>query len=996
MTKFKKYRLRHSWLQILGLRLSPRVPQSPYFDPDWYLATYDDVRRAGLSPWTHFIEHGAREGRQPSPYFDIDHFVSHRPDAFQNQLDPLAHYETIDAFLGGTPNVYFDAGWYASQINEVVGKSDLFLHYLHHGWKSKIAPSPYFDIKWYLTVNADVAAAGTEPLRHYIEFGHREGRQPNPYFDVQYYRDTNIDVAQSGLEPLKHYLTAGWREPSRQPNAYFNKEWYRRQHMSDEERDQDPLYHFIVTGSYKNLATSPEFDPEFYLRQSPEIGLRDNVFHHFMTVGREAGRRPNARVPKPARDSLIIWAKANGYRPSVVDQIRQTFDLKVRKRTPEQVIRLALARLLGRVDAVSFDIFDTLVERNSGAPESVFALVEERAAGLGYSAGNFSVHRQEAELIARRRSGQQEVRLTEIYGEFKAITGCSDIVCSTLLDAEIDTEVMVCECKPVGRILFDMAVRAGKQILLISDIYLPQETVKLILSRCGYDASFKLFVSSELGATKHYGHLYEYVLSQTSHSADRIVHIGDNAHSDGDKARAAGFQTLLVPKARWSNLEPSGEVLAGSKADIQMLWPSLVKAECEVKSARTEVERDTGSESVDLASLGAYVLGPLMLDFTLLLARKALENRYRKLFFASRDAFYLKEAYEIVRKFIDFLPEAQYFYASRKVCRFATIGSVEDISSIANVDHYPMSVRNFLVSRFMFEPDDLQQLEDPTNPSLDHLVLSSRGDQILKATLNRHKNQIMSSATAHREAYLAYLNSIDFNRANNAIVDIGYRGTIQRSLAGLTGMPVAGIYLMVWPEAENLLSAGLRFDAFIRRDPNPADVMIRNLQVFELLLSGTHGSVSKFSMENGSPTARLAEPDTTSQTRAALNEIRAAALRFVEDMCQRYAANLLKMRPQPEVSISSFRDLLRMPPAALVHALQHHVVEDDFGGETRRLITPPGNSITFDRALEESCWKEGTASLWRAIRTGYGGVQSSIAEAPIDFFDGRVSRAACR
>src|SRR5262249_55216767 len=39
----------------------------PYrnFDPQFYLATYPDVRVAGISPLLHFLTHGVHEGRSP-------------------------------------------------------------------------------------------------------------------------------------------------------------------------------------------------------------------------------------------------------------------------------------------------------------------------------------------------------------------------------------------------------------------------------------------------------------------------------------------------------------------------------------------------------------------------------------------------------------------------------------------------------------------------------------------------------------------------------------------------------------------------------------------------------------------------------------------------------------------------------------------------------------------------------------------------------------------
>ncbi len=52
-----KYYLHHpeSWF----LRVST------YFDGDWYLSNYEDIKQSGVNPLIHYLEHGVREGRVP-------------------------------------------------------------------------------------------------------------------------------------------------------------------------------------------------------------------------------------------------------------------------------------------------------------------------------------------------------------------------------------------------------------------------------------------------------------------------------------------------------------------------------------------------------------------------------------------------------------------------------------------------------------------------------------------------------------------------------------------------------------------------------------------------------------------------------------------------------------------------------------------------------------------------------------------------------------------
>lgn len=68
------------------------IRQSGLFDADWYRSAYPDVAGAGIDPAPHFLEHGARERRDPGPHFDTAHYLHLYPDIEAQGLNPLVHY----------------------------------------------------------------------------------------------------------------------------------------------------------------------------------------------------------------------------------------------------------------------------------------------------------------------------------------------------------------------------------------------------------------------------------------------------------------------------------------------------------------------------------------------------------------------------------------------------------------------------------------------------------------------------------------------------------------------------------------------------------------------------------------------------------------------------------------------------------------------------------------------------------------------------------------
>jgi hypothetical protein len=88
----------------------------------------------------------------------------------------------------------------------------------------------FFNAKYYLEQNADVAAAwGGTAWEHYLTWGASEGRAPNAWFDAQYYRANNADLAgMNALELFEHYTNHGYAEARVPDSAYakFDAEAY--------------------------------------------------------------------------------------------------------------------------------------------------------------------------------------------------------------------------------------------------------------------------------------------------------------------------------------------------------------------------------------------------------------------------------------------------------------------------------------------------------------------------------------------------------------------------------------------------------------------------------------------------------------------------------------------------------------------------------------------------------------------------------------------------
>ncbi len=210
-----------------------------------------------------------------------------------------------------------------------------------------------------------------------------------------------------------------------------------------------------------------------------------------------------------------------------------------------------LAGLMQEFDVLSFDIFDTLIFRPFSEPGDLFFLLGEK---LGIA--DFKRIRMEQEALARQDRFEMdrigEITLRDIWERIECEVG---IPAHQGMEAEQELELSLCYANPWMQEVWNTALESGKQIVLVSDMYLPGSFLEKILRKNGFTGYQKLYVSCEHGCGKWDGKLYVKVMSELPKLIGceeknlRILHIGDNPRSDGEMARKAGWETFLYPNS---------------------------------------------------------------------------------------------------------------------------------------------------------------------------------------------------------------------------------------------------------------------------------------------------------------------------------------------------------------------------------------------------------------------------------------------------------------
>ena len=196
-------------------------------------------------------------------------------------------------------------------------------------------------------------------------------------------------------------------------------------------------------------------------------------------------------------------------------------------------------------DVVSFDVFDTLIFRPFSDPTDLFYIVGEKMGIQDFRNLRIQAECKAREIVHRTNEGY-EVTLSQIWDELEKETGLN---AEEGVRFETETEVNLCFANPYMLEVWNALKEAGKKLIIVSDMYLPADTISNILEKNGFTGASKIYISNEYGINKYEGRLYKKVREELTkdNASLKIVHVGDNPRSDLKMAETAGFDAILYP-----------------------------------------------------------------------------------------------------------------------------------------------------------------------------------------------------------------------------------------------------------------------------------------------------------------------------------------------------------------------------------------------------------------------------------------------------------------
>jgi len=256
----------------------------------------------------------------------------------------------------------------------------------------------------------------------------------------------------------------------------------------------------------------------------------------------------------------------------------------------------------------------------------------------------------------------------------------------------------------------------------------------------------------------------------------------------------------------------------------------------------------------NMYELGYYCFAPMTANYMAWLVKELEGEDHAIILFSSRDGYLLYKLYQLLKgkKPELKLPDAKYFYISR---RAATIACIHNESDIAGIVASVLSLSRGSLIEILEQR--LGIVLDKSDPILNRSftdVLGKNEESKILARVLAYKDRIMENAVFERENYLKYTEKLNLDSYHDIFLfDLYSRGTNAAKLSKLLDRNVKLLCYAVKDFPNEYINSGSQFKSmFDSRNIMSGAWFRRGYQLFEIIYTSPEGQLKCFD-KNGVP-----------------------------------------------------------------------------------------------------------------------------------------------
>ena len=590
----------------------------------------------------------------------------------------------------------------------------------------------------------------------------------------------------------------------------------------------------------------------------------------------------------------------------------------------------------------SFDVFDTVLTRLVGHPSSLFLLLGNRALQAGHwrhSPERFAGARLAAEAQARHHAYPGEVTLRRIYEELAFANNLAPAVVAAIAALEVQLESALLRAVPLARQRVMAARHAGHRVAFMSDTYLPETVLCDWLSREGLlSEGDGLWVSSESGLTKASGALFDLARVEAT---TPWHHLGDHSISDVTNPRARGIRATLWDVCKLERYEEQMERHAITTGGLSSLLAGAARW------LRISHPAADGAQAT-LRTIAAGVAGPVLWAFVTWVLLKAQRDKLHKIWFTARDGQVMLRMARRIAPTLGIDLEMGYLYAGRQVVHLAGLQQIDKQALKWMTGGAGPLCADALLERVGLTVRELSEAllrhgiprEGPIGWERVAALNSFFLDEVVQTA-------VLAVAKDRRRDMRSYYSSCGLmGDLPCAVVDIGWRGSVLRSIFDIIGPTSAArhrfLYFGLFGRPADVPEANMTaffFDASTAQTVGIGDDVPSLTGLMEIFCQADHAQVIHVEPSADGHVPLLREPAKNAETRWDVN--------YFQDCLEDFAAAVsVGLAPDPGTDLRPMCDqLLRMlmttPDQAEASVLGSVQFIDDQSGSTSQPFAEP-------------------------------------------------------
>lgn len=529
-----------------------------------------------------------------------------------------------------------------------------------------------------------------------------------------------------------------------------------------------------------------------------------------------------------------------------------------------------------KYDVISFDVFDTLVNRYVGKPKEIFTLMEhELCSKYGNKFSGFSQKRIQAEKEARNLSKYDEVTLEEIYACLDADNKQQLMLLEKTMEIELS-----CKNEEMYH-LYNKFLQNGNTIVICSDMYLDRATIEDILLKNGYTGYKKLYLSSEIKKRKSDGKLYLELIHDLQINPKKVIHIGDNFKSDYLQAMKQGLSTYHYIRNKSQRINP--------KYSCSVLYGDMPKA---------------FNNKYYWQQVGKYSLGNSLYGYTNWLINQFEGEKYDHIFFLSRDGYIMKKSLEIMAS-EELSLKCEYLYASRRSLIIPTLHLYQGYKNKCKIMFWKkhFTLREY-ISNFGLDYEKYRtQLRHIVKNELKLYDRSELETDELLSVYAALERKIEENSKHEYELLVQYLKQNNFS-GKVAIVDTGWYGNLQNALevvniSASLNADIHGYYIGIRDNCIYFEKQKMSGYLYFGKEHLQTQISeMRSTALVEAFYSKDEGSTKCYEKRDGKIIPVLKNNDLGETKCHILNLIQKSALERVKNLCSIKSVNLNGFKPE--------------------------------------------------------------------------------------------------